>query len=326
VGGFGDLVGLAARFPAAWYAQPYGATTLLITSFPVHVDDGSVLRAIPAGGTAIQVFDQPSGSIRSCERLGGRHGRMHLGHFEPNYEGFGAAYRNQFHDHGHTVLVFTSFAGHPPTRTQRRLATAILNSIHVDPGACPVKTIIAIGQRATVLNSLLTQARRRAAAIRSRRGAYTPKLSATSGRVGTRVTITGAIPPTRENGQPVHLARLVVWWNLDTGYPSPTVPNSHSRSSRQVDQAHNHPCHHHAVEIPGHLDGAECAPAEIPGCRPSGSQGRKHRPVWISFLQGHRDAVATTRSSSSSCAFNEMRFTRRRQWTLDLAGDRRPAQ
>jgi hypothetical protein len=223
VGGFGDLVGLAARFPAAWYAQPYGATTLLITSFPVHVDDGSVLRAIPAGGTAIQVFDQPSGSIRSCERLGGRHGRMHLGRFEPNYEGFGAAYRNRFHDHGHTVLVFTSFASHRPTRTQRRLATAILNSIHVDAGACPVKTIIAIGQRATLLNSLLTQARRRAAAIRSRRGAYTPKLSATSGRVGTRVTITGAIPPTGENGQPVHLARLVVWWNLNTGYPSPTA-------------------------------------------------------------------------------------------------------
>jgi hypothetical protein len=224
VRGFGDEVGLSARFPLAWYAQPYGATTLLITSFPVHVDDGSVLRSIPAGGTAIQVFDQPSGSIRSCRRLRGVSARLRLGRFEPNYEGFGAGYRNQFHEHGHTVLVFTGFGGRSPTRQQRRLATAILNSIHIDPGACPVKTILAIGQRATMLNRLLTQAAtREGATIRARRGAYTPKLSAVSGPVGTVVTVTGAIPPTGENGQPVHLARLVMWWNLDPRYPSPAV-------------------------------------------------------------------------------------------------------
>jgi hypothetical protein len=224
VRGFGDEVGLSARFPLAWYAQPYGATTLLITSFPVRVDDGSVLRSIPAGGTAIQVFDQPSGSIRSCRRLRGVPARLRLGRFEPNYEGFGAGYRNQFHEHGHTVLVFTGFGGRSPTPQQRRLATAILNSIHIDPGACPVKTILAIGQRATKLNRLLTQAATgEAAAIRSRRGAYTPKLSTTSGPAGTAVAITGSIPPTGENGYPVHLARLVVWWNLDLPYPSPAV-------------------------------------------------------------------------------------------------------
>jgi hypothetical protein len=221
---FGDEVGLTVRFPAAWYAQPYAATNLLITSFPVHVDDGRSWQAIPAGGTAIQIYDQPSGSIAACKRLGGRHAHVPLGRYEPNYEFIGAAFRTQFHDHGHTVLVFASFGGTSPTRAQRVVAERILNSIQVDPGACPVKTIIAIGRRATVLNRLLTRAaRRRAAAIHSRQGAYAPKLSAVSGPVDTPVTITGVIPSTGENGQPVHLARLVVWWNLDLRYPSHAV-------------------------------------------------------------------------------------------------------
>jgi hypothetical protein len=224
VRGFGDEVGLSARFPLAWYAQPYGATTLLITSFPVHVDDGRVWQAIPPGGTAIQIYDEPSGSITACKRLGGAYGHVPLGRYGPNYEGIGAAFRSQFHDRGHTVLVFTSFGGIPPTVAQRLLAERILASIHVEPGACPVKTILALGQRAVRLNRVLTQAARsQSAASRTRRGAYTPKLSTTSGPAGTAVAITGAIPPTGENGQPVHLARLVVWWNLDLRYPSPAV-------------------------------------------------------------------------------------------------------
>jgi hypothetical protein len=224
VRGFGDQVGLSARFPLAWYAQPYGASTLLITSFPVHVDDGRVWQAIPAGGTAIQIYDQPSGSIAACKRLGGAHGYVALGRYEPNYEGIGAAFRSQFHDHGHTVLVFTSFGGTPPTVAQRLLADRILNSIQVEPGACPVKTILALGQRATILNRLLKHAaRRNASARKTHRASYTPRLSTATGPADTAVTITGAIPPTGENGQPIHLARLVVWWNLDLRYPSPAV-------------------------------------------------------------------------------------------------------
>jgi hypothetical protein len=224
VRGFGDEVGLSARFPRAWYAQPYASSNLLITSFPVHVDDGRVWEAIPAGGTAIQIYDQPSGSVAACKRLGGRHAHLSLGRYEPNYEGIGAAFRSQFHDGGHTVLVFTSFGGMPPTQAQRSLAERILNSIRVEQGACPVKDILALGQRAVTLNRILTQAaKRHAAANRTRRAAYTPRLSTTRGPVATMVEITGTIPPTGENGKPVHLARLVVWWNLDPRYPNPAV-------------------------------------------------------------------------------------------------------
>jgi hypothetical protein len=212
---FGDEVGLSATFPSAWYAQPYAATTLLITSFPIHMNDGHVWDATPGGGTVIQIYDEAPGSNRACRRLRGAHGHVRLGRFEPNYEGFGAAYRTEFHDHGHGVLAFTSFGGRPPTKDQRRLADRVLNSVHVEPGACPVKTIIAIGTRA---------AHRDPATTRSRAAAYAPTLSATRGPAGTAVTITGAIPPNGENGQPVHLARLVVWWNLDPAYPSPDVP------------------------------------------------------------------------------------------------------
>jgi hypothetical protein len=67
------------------------------------------------------------------------------------------------------VLVFTSFGGTPPTEAQRLLAERILNSIQVEPGACPVKDILALGQRAVRLNRLLTQAARRQAAA-NRRG------------------------------------------------------------------------------------------------------------------------------------------------------------
>jgi hypothetical protein len=222
--GFGDEVGLTAKFPAAWYAQPYASSNLLITSFPVHVDDGRVWQAIPAGGTAIQIYDQPSGSVAGCKRLGGRHAHVRLGRYETNYEGIGAAFRTQFHDHGHTVLVFTSFGGTPPTAAQHLLAERILNSIRIEPGACPVKDILALGERAERFNRLLTQAaRREAAAMHSRRASYTPMLSTGTGPAGTTVTITGAIPPTGEDGQPVHLARLIVWWNLDPHYPSPVV-------------------------------------------------------------------------------------------------------
>jgi len=215
---------LTAKFPAAWYAQPYASSNLLITSFPVHVDNGRVWQAIPAGGTAIQIYDEPSGSVAACRRLGGGHAHVRLGRYEPNYEGIGAAFRSQFHDDGHTVLVFTSFGGTPPTSAQRRLAERILNSIRVEPGACPVKDILALGQRAVSLNRVLTQAAtRQATANRTRRVAYIPTLSMTHGPVATTVEITGPIPPTGENGKPVHLARLVVWWNLDPHYPSPAV-------------------------------------------------------------------------------------------------------
>jgi hypothetical protein len=182
VRGFGDEVGLSARFPLAWYAQPYASSNLLITSFPVHVDDGHVWQAIPTGGTAIQIYDQPSGAVAACKRLGGYHAHVRLGRYEPNYEGIGAGFRSQFHDGGHTVLVFTSFGGTPPTEAQRSLAERILNSIQVEPGACPVKDILALGVRAVMLNRLLTQAaRRHAAANRTRRAAYTPTLSTTHG-------------------------------------------------------------------------------------------------------------------------------------------------
>jgi len=224
VRGFGDVVGMRARFPRAWYAQPFATSNLLITSFPVHVDDDHFWQSIPAGGTAIQIYDQPSGSVAACKRLAGHHAHLRLGRYEPNYEGIGAAFRTQFHDGGHTVLVFTGFGGTPPTEAQRVLAERILNSIRVEPGACPVKDILALGQRAITLNRVLTEAaRRNAAVIRSRRAAYTPTLSTTHGPVATTVEITGTIPPTGENGRPVHLARLVVWWNLDPRYPSPAV-------------------------------------------------------------------------------------------------------
>ena len=225
VRGLGDEVGLRARFPSGWYAQPYAASNLLITSFPVHVANPDLWSAIPAGGTAMQVYDQPPGSFRQCRRLRGAHPHLPLGRYEPNYEGIGAAFRSQFHDHGHAVLVFTSFGGSPPTPPQRLLADRVLNSIHVLPHECPVKEIVAVGKRASALTALVTrEAGSKGAANRSHPGAYAPKLSATRGSVGTAVTITGAIPATGENGQPVHLARLVVWWNLDPYYPSPRVP------------------------------------------------------------------------------------------------------
>jgi hypothetical protein len=223
VHGFGDEVGLSARFPRAWYAQPYASSNLLITSFPVHVDDGRVWQSIPTGGTAIQIYDQPSGSVAACKRLGGHHAHLRLGRYEPNYEGIGAAFRTQFRDCGHTVLVFTSFGGMPPTEAQRVLAERILNSIRVEPGAWPVKDILALGQRAVRLNRVLIQAARRNIANLTHRAAYTPTLATTRGPVGTAVEITGTIPPTGENGKPVHLARLAVWWNLDPRYPSPAV-------------------------------------------------------------------------------------------------------
>lgn len=146
--GFGDLVGMQARFPHSWYAQPYSDETLLVTSFPVHVDDGRAMRAVPPGGTAIEIFDSPGGSMRACRRAGGEHGYLRLGHYEPNYEGFGAAYRIQFHEHGHVVLAFVSFGGRRPTAGQRRDAEAVLNSVHVGRGACPVKSVLRIGAAA----------------------------------------------------------------------------------------------------------------------------------------------------------------------------------
>jgi hypothetical protein len=53
---------------------------------------------------------------------------------------------------------------------------------------------------------------------------FRPRLSTTRGSAGTTVTISGAIPTRGEGGQPVHLVRLAVWWNLDRRYPSPSVP------------------------------------------------------------------------------------------------------
>lgn len=216
---FGDEVGLHARFPSAWYIQPYAATNLLITSFPVHVDDGRVWDAIPPGGTAIQIYDTPSGSVTACRRLAGAHARLRLGRYEPNYEGVGPGFRNEFHDGGHTVLVFTSFGGSPPTRAQRLLAERIVNSIRVDPGSCPVKVVVAVGPRARALIRLLA----RTTARHARRTAYAPHLSRTRGPAGATVTITGKIPATGESGRPARLARLVVWWNLDPRFPSPAV-------------------------------------------------------------------------------------------------------
>jgi hypothetical protein len=130
---------LHARMPASWYGQTYATTNIIITSFPIHTAK-QAYGPIPAGGVAIQVFDMPPASRVACGGHPNPHGRLRLGGYEPNYEAFGAAYRIEFYDHSHHVLVFISF-GDPASSAARREAVAVLNSIHADPRPCPIPAL-----------------------------------------------------------------------------------------------------------------------------------------------------------------------------------------
>ena len=127
---------LHATIPASWYGQTYATTNIIVTSFPIHTAKEAYGR-IASGGVAIQVFDMPPAVRAMCRRHPHPHRRLRLGGYEPDYEGFGAAYRIEFYDRGHHVLVFISFG---PDRTSlvRRQAVAVLNSIHAEPHACPI--------------------------------------------------------------------------------------------------------------------------------------------------------------------------------------------
>jgi hypothetical protein len=137
--------GVQATFPAGWYAQPYSESTLTITSFPIHLADARVWSDVPTGGVVVGIYDSLPVPERACREYPNGHGQLRLSHFEPNYESFGAAYRIEFHDHGHDVLVFVSFGGTSPSRAKRHQALAVLNSVRVDPGACPVHVSLSFG-------------------------------------------------------------------------------------------------------------------------------------------------------------------------------------
>lgn len=122
--------------PASWYGQTYATTNIIITSYPIHTSN-QAYRPIPAGGVAVNVFDMPPTTQAACRRHSAAHGRLRLGGYQPNYEAIGAAYRIEFYDHGHHVLVFVAFAG-PPSPIIRRQAVAVLNSLHADKHACPI--------------------------------------------------------------------------------------------------------------------------------------------------------------------------------------------
>jgi len=127
---------LHATMPASWYGQTYATTNIIITSFPIHTVK-QAYRPIPPGGVAVSIFDMPPATKAGCRLHPHLHGRLRLGGYEPNYDGFGAAYRIEFYDHGHHTLVFVAFGG-PALPDIRRLAVGVLNSIHADVHACPI--------------------------------------------------------------------------------------------------------------------------------------------------------------------------------------------
>jgi hypothetical protein len=125
---------IRATFPADWYGQQYDTATIAITSFPVHLMIDSV-RALPAHGAVLTILDSPP-RANGCGAAPRPRLPLRLGHFQPNFEMFGAAYRIQFRDRGHTIVVFVSFGAHARSST-RTAAVAVLNSIRAEQRVCP---------------------------------------------------------------------------------------------------------------------------------------------------------------------------------------------
>lgn len=107
---------IQATFPAAWYGQQYGTAEIAITSFPVHLMIDSV-RAIPADGAVLTILDTTPKP--RCDAAPRPRRPLRLGHFNANYEMFGAAYRIQFLDRGHNIVVFVSFGSHARPSVRR---------------------------------------------------------------------------------------------------------------------------------------------------------------------------------------------------------------
>jgi hypothetical protein len=124
--------GLRINYPAAWYGQVVGGVDALISSTPVHAPALAV-RETPADGVLISVFDRPPGRV-SALRGPSRSGPLRLVHFDPSYEGLGAAYRIAFTSRGHHVLVFVSL-GDAVSPATRRQALIVLRSIAADVAA-----------------------------------------------------------------------------------------------------------------------------------------------------------------------------------------------
>jgi hypothetical protein len=126
---------LAVRYPPAWYGQTYDGASATVLSFPIHQPDRAIEEKPPAGALVI-VLDTPPASLAARYLPPRPRTRLRLEDFQPNYEMFGAAYRIEFHDRGHDVLVFVSFGQRASTVT-RQEAIAVLNSVRAIRGALP---------------------------------------------------------------------------------------------------------------------------------------------------------------------------------------------
>ena len=124
--------GLRIHYPAAWYGQVVDGEDALISSVPIHAP-ALALRETPADGVLISVYDLPPGRLSALQGPP-RSRPLRLAHFDPSYEGIGAASRIAFTSRGHRVLVFVSL-GDAVSPATRRQALAALRSIAADVAA-----------------------------------------------------------------------------------------------------------------------------------------------------------------------------------------------
>jgi hypothetical protein len=123
--------GVAVRFPASWCGQVQNGVNAAISSYPVHAP-ALAERENPPTGALVYIYDAPPSRLAALDKPRRAPGHLRLAHFQPNYEGIGAAYRTEIHDRGHDILIFISL-GDAATHQTRREAVTILNTIHVQP-------------------------------------------------------------------------------------------------------------------------------------------------------------------------------------------------
>jgi hypothetical protein len=123
--------GVAVRFPASWYGQVQEGVNAAISSYPIHTPALAEAENPPTGAL-VYIYDAPPSRIAALNEPPRPARHLRLAHFQPNYEGLGAAYRTEIHDRGHDILIFISL-GDGARRQTRHEAVAILNTIHVQP-------------------------------------------------------------------------------------------------------------------------------------------------------------------------------------------------
>lgn len=115
-----------ARYPAAWYGTTPLVRGLLITSFPIH-SERDAFKRVPPDGAVVHVL----------RTVGASHARPRPRRLRlrppATYGFYGHAHRVEFRERGATVIVLVVL-GEDASRGTRRMAEAVLNSVHVRRG------------------------------------------------------------------------------------------------------------------------------------------------------------------------------------------------